>query len=1216
MSTRGQLNSYIEQIKRRLLLGAVLRGAAVFTSAALVATVILVLITNIFAFSPVSITSARVALFLALAVAIGLGLAIPIYGLDHSRAAGKAEAAFPQFQQRLLTFAERGQGARNPFLDLLAEDTLRVAHSAEPSRLVSAQTLMASVAAGVASLAILIWMVIAGPGFLGHGAALLWVGTSHAGPPIYDLRVAPGDAAVRRNTNQLVTAQLTGIQPGKVTLYARYQSASKWEQVAMQPQDGAPGFQFLFAGLPENVEYYVEAGPLTSKHFNIRVVDVPGVKQIRVTYRYPSWTGLQNVVEERGGDLRAYEGTQADLEILMDRPLRDGLLVVDGQDPVQLSGGEGNVYKGTVRIDKDGLYHVAALDKGQQVRLSDDYFIEARKANPPEIRVSRPGRDYQASPIEEVTIAAGANGDFGLNDLSVHYSVNGGPEQTVDLLKQKGVKQADGATTLALEDFKLVPGDVVSFYATAKDAHSEARSDIFFIEAQPFEREFSQSQAAGGGGGGGGGGANDQAEISQRQKEIIAATWKQEGDKSATKQAAAENGRFLSGVQSKLRDQALSLAGRLERRELSDANQEFSDFQKDMNAAAEAMNPAADKLGAQKWTDAIPNEQRALQHLLRAEATFRQITVAFGARGGGGGGGGAGRDLASLFDLELDTEKNQYETGQSASSQDQRQKDIDDTLQKLEQLAQRQQELADQQQNAQNAEQQRWQQEMLRREAEELQRQMEQLARNGQQGQQGQQGQGQQGQQGQQGSASGQGQSGQSSGSGGQGSADSRVQQALDQVRQANEDMRRAGSSQQSAADQRRAAERLKEAENLLNGLRQQNGSGQLDATAREADRLAQEEKQEADRMKQMFGQGTPGADGQPQPGQSGRQQAGAGSSASPQDQAKLAEERERTAQDYANLEKQIQDAERNLASSQRDAATKLRDALGEAQQNDLRDRLQKSADWLRQGLGAYSNQSEPDIASGLQRLSDQVRQAQQALNNAQPGNDQQNLQTALDRVERLRNQMDSLSRDPNGQQGQQGQPGQGQPGQGQQAGNQAGGQRGGSPQGGPGQAAGGNNNGVANGFRDGAYGGAYGQGRQYGGYDTGGQILSGSERQAAPPPTAEEMQRAYQNALSQLNQLRQDVRDQPEPLADIQDLIRQMQQLDPSRFPGNPALVEQLHTQVLNTMDKVELQLRRELDDKEPGQIRSGDSLTVPPGYQESVAEYFRRLSKKQQQQ
>ena len=98
-------------------------------------------------------------------------------------------------------------------------------------------------------------------------------------------------------------------------------------------------------------------------------------------------------------------------------------------------------------------------------------------------------------------------------------------------------------------------------------------------------------------------------------------------------------------------------------------------------------------------------------------------------RGGGGGGGGAGRDLESLFDLELDTEKNQYETGAQSASADRRQKEIDEALQKLEQLARRQQELAQQQRDKQQSPQQRWQQEMLRREAEELKKKMEELAR-------------------------------------------------------------------------------------------------------------------------------------------------------------------------------------------------------------------------------------------------------------------------------------------------------------------------------------------------------------------------------------------------------------------------------------------------------------------------------------------------------
>src|ERR1700709_1505929 len=62
-----------------------------------------------------------------------------------------------------------------------------------------------------------------------------------------------------------------------------------------------------------------------------------------------------------------------------------------------------------------------------------------------------------------------------------------------------------------------------------------------------------------------------------------------------------------------------------------------------MQMAAEAMAPSADKLKGLQWKDALPLEQKALQSLLRAEATFRQIQVAFGQQRGGGGGRGGGR---------------------------------------------------------------------------------------------------------------------------------------------------------------------------------------------------------------------------------------------------------------------------------------------------------------------------------------------------------------------------------------------------------------------------------------------------------------------------------------------------------------------------------------------------------------------------------------------
>ena len=80
---------------------------------------------------------------------------------------------------------------------------------------------------------------------------------------------------------------------------------------------------------------------------------------------------------------------------------------------------------------------------------------------------------------------------------------------------------------IALEDFKVQPGDLVSLYATARGARAKADTDMFFIQAEPFERNYSQSQQEGGGGGGGGRARTSQNKISQRQKEIITATWNQ-----------------------------------------------------------------------------------------------------------------------------------------------------------------------------------------------------------------------------------------------------------------------------------------------------------------------------------------------------------------------------------------------------------------------------------------------------------------------------------------------------------------------------------------------------------------------------------------------------------------------------------------------------------------------------------------------------------------
>jgi hypothetical protein len=777
------------------------------------------------------------------------------------------------------------------------------------------------------------------------------------------------------------------------------------------------------------------------------------------------------------------------------------------------------------------------------VRLSNDYFIEVQKAMPPKVRVSRPGRDAKVNPIEEVTITVQAEDDFALRGMDLHYSVNGGSEKTVSLGGAKG-KKAEGSTTLYLEDHKLVPGDIVSFYGTARDALATSRTDMFFIQAEPFEREYSQAQQMGGGG------AGDQAPpSSEHQKEIIAATWNEIKNPPKDKAVEDENAKLLSSIQSKLRDQAKSLASRMQSRDMSASNPAIKSFADDMAQAVEAMGQASARLGARDWQGALTPEQKSLQHLSRAEATFRDIQVAFG-NSNGGGRGGAGRDLEGLFDLELDREKNQYETGQNSTSPDQHQKEMEETLAKLEELARRQQELADQRRQNQQAYEQRWQQELLRREAEELRRKMEQMARNQSGAQSSQSQQGQQSSQTQPSQQSQQG-SGQSA----------TLNRALQRLQEAARDMQKAGSSQsqgsaQSEAEARRAAERLREAREMLAGERKQQATGEMSDLARKTEQLAGRQQQFENNLRQMLS-----SSGQP--------------GTSRQQTAQMRDEQQKLLDELTRLEEEAQRAARDMAGSQPSASGKLRDALGELQQQELRLKMKWSLEVMRRGMAEYALPREMAVTQGLNQMRDRVREAQGALDRQQPGG--QDVESALARAEQLRRQLEQM-RNGASQKGQQGQTPNGQSGQ--------------TPESQGAQSATGS---PAGGIRPG--GGAPG--------------IAETDGRGIDSAYADRIFRDGVRDLTQLDQMLRGNPDVPrETSRDVQDLVRQMQRLDPRLLAADPTRLDQIVGQLLGGVEQVELELRRIADAQQSGSVRSGASQPVPPGYADAVAEYFRRLA------
>ena len=1151
MTALHRLEDYLAAVHSRLRFFAAWRGLAVSTVCALILTLILTWIGNQYRFASGVVLPLRLVLFAGVACALVFALGRPLLRITRRNTARLAESKASDFGERLITLSEKRE-ADNPFHELIAEDAMQVAEFHPPRHFVSSGWLAGSLLVAVVAVITLAWLIMAAPGYWGYGAALLWTRTPHSTAPLYDIAVTPGDVTVRRRSDQAISAALKGFSAQNVILHAKYHGALKWDAIPMQPQTSGSGYQLLFAGLSDSLEYFVEAGASQSKHFTLAVKDLPAVKHLRVSIHFPAGLGLPDAVEDPGGDIRAIEGSKAELKILTDKPLDRGVIVMDNGSRIPLTGTNDNWLTATLPIKTDGLYHIATLDKQEVVRLSDNFIIEARKDEAPIVSILKPGRDAGVSPIEELPITVSSSDDFGLRAVELHYSVNGNPEQVKQLSSHNNAKQVEGKTSLALEDFKLAPGDLVSFYATAKDATHTSRSDIVFAKVEPFDLKFRQSQQGGGGGGGGGG--EQESQISERQKEIIAATWNQAKDPTKEAAAIAQNARFLSDLESKLGDQAKALSERMANRELGEESPQFKDFSKSMLDASARMAQAVTELKPGKWTVALAPEEKALQSLLHAESVFRDIQVAFGQQKGGGGGGQSGqeRDLARLFDLELDTAKNQYESGQSPSgSQDESQKKLNEQLERLKQLAQRQQQLANEQHSPQQQFQQRWEEEQLRREAEQLRQQLQQqLAQNSQQGSPSSSSPSQ-GQTSSQGSQRQDHDASRRSESAAQRDA---LRQAMDALSKSEDEMRNATSKSDSSAQQR-AANELAKAQNLMRDMLRQQGKNNLSDLAERARQLAGSQQDLGQRVKKLYGadgintartseDGTPMMPEMNGPGYGGwyrRRQQPVPEQPGTKEEKNLAEENDKLADQLLQLQSQLQQQSKTLTTQQPETARKVRKALSDAEQEEIAVRMRKNSDWLRQGFGSRTWPIEDGITAATQRLSRQLDEARQSADKSQQGSapgEEGSLGQALAQVRALREQLQSQS--------QRGQPSQSQQGQGAQS-NPA-------------------------------------------------SSLDSSGGKDGGPQTGE----------NQLGGLRTQIgRDDRQLNGLLNDAMGAMR----NRRGQDGLLNARLNSNALISLERLEVELARRMEQR--AGARSGAPEAVPDGYQDAVATYFRNLSK-----
>lgn len=1153
------LDGLLKEARRKIQRERLLRGAAItfgcFLAALLLSTYFLA--SN--NFSDNAVFWSRIAFGGGLMLVVWRFLLRPLIRRPSpTQIARFLEERYPQLEQRLSTAVEiTGPGSRiHPDLRrLIRQDALRQTQRTPQPRFYWPR--IAGVSAGSVFVVLLTatLLLVTGPLEFRYGLQrLLGDWSDRTEEPLYRIDVTPGMTTVAERADVGIRALPIGFEPSEVHIFALYPGNPQWESTRMLAQPDASDFSFLFFDVREAFKYYVEADGIRSPEFQVDVSSIPRVTRSRITLHFPSYTGLSDVVLDNETQIRALEGTEVEMTVETDQPAAAGLLKFENEDDIKLESSGDRTFQAKFKVTQDDYFRVH-LTNSEQITspASDEFSIEAQKDQPPVLSFTYPGRDRPVTNIEEVFSEVKAEDDYGLQKLDLHYSVNGGEDQTVPLSLVPGAKQDTGSHTFYLEDYSLQPGDYISYFARARDAVSSSTTDIFFLEVEPFDRVIRQSQMNQSGG------QQQQQglQLSRQQKQIVVATFSLVEEGRPDPKEMTEDSQTLALVQQRLQTEAQTVVDRIERRNMFNADARFGKMVENMKQAIEHMTPAHLSLNRIDPKEALPEEQKALQYLMRAEKIFNEVQVSM-SNNSGSANNLTPEDLADLVDLELDRTKNQYETLQQ-NRQQQRDEKIDEALEKLKELARRQQQEAERRRRramAGGSGGQASQQDMIN-EMEKLARELARLSRD---------------------------------------RSDQQLSRISRELSRAARDLRQAASSGQSGQDSQRlsqqAAERLRQAQEALSQRQQAQAQQDLQELGRASNGLVENQKKVVRELGSI-------------------KQPAAGAEPSPDfyDQIRrLYFEKQGLQRDLQDLESKLHQSARRLEKDEPGAARRLKDAGLDIRDQRIPDKMREGSELLAGGLLGFARRREQGVQGDLEKLAEKVRDAQNALG-TEPQQSEDRLRQALTQAGGLVEQLESLRQrlQEAGKPGRQASPSnQSQEARSQQ---QEGRQPGNRQGEGRAEQQNAQNRGRSPGQAQGGPDGQQGVAPQTGG------IAGGFSTQGIDPGNA---RREWGQRLREAEELRNLLQGQgadPELAREATRLLQQMQQFDLSRVLDDPAEVKALKAGVIDGIHELELRISRALEDNGRGFQRPPNEDEIPPDFRERVDDYYRRLAAEREQ-
>ncbi|MBC8384201.1 MAG: hypothetical protein H8E57_01630 [Candidatus Cloacimonetes bacterium] len=292
-------------------------------------------------------------------------------------------------------------------------------------------------------------------------------------PPVQHktyVEVSPGNISITRNNDLTIEV----IEPEEnIEHFLLYKTGENWREISLFEN------KKTFHNLDFSFDYFVKTPFAISDTFQIKVFELPAVKDITVKYDYPEYTGLVSEIDSlNNGHIKALENTKVTLEVESNNPLEEAKIIFSNSDFSVMARLGKNSFTTTFPITRNLTYHFALLDilHNRSEKISKP--ISVIKDLSPEIRIVSPGKDTILTQNMLLPLSISANDDYGLQELKLKYFINFNEEKTVEIQNVIREKNLQLDHIFDLTNIYLIPGDKVTYWTEISDNYPKKHTSV------------------------------------------------------------------------------------------------------------------------------------------------------------------------------------------------------------------------------------------------------------------------------------------------------------------------------------------------------------------------------------------------------------------------------------------------------------------------------------------------------------------------------------------------------------------------------------------------------------------------------------------------------------------------------------------------------------------------------------------------------------------